>query len=168
MTNTWILGIDPGAKGALALVEPKTRTIINIWDMPNYMEKLTTGKRKCTVDLEKLIGIFKTIKTAALGDDVEIKVQIEKVQAFGRQSAPAAFNFGYAAAQPYVLAVVFGWDVAMVAPQSWKKQFGIIATKKDAARLLVIKYFPKQREFFIRKMDVDRADAVLIAMYRGT
>lgn len=166
MHDNWVLGIDPGAGGALALIEPQTRTLIHIWDMPNYMEVLTTGKRRKSVDLEKLIEIFKTVQKAAAGDDKTVKVQIERVQAYGKQSAPAAFNFGYAAAIPMVLAKVFDWEVTFLTPVSWKRQFGLQATEKDAARILVLKYFPKNTEYFKRKMDVDRADAVLIAMYR--
>jgi len=163
----WVLGIDPGVHGALSLIEPVSRTIINIWDMPNYSEVLTTGKKRVSIDVDKLGEIFKTMGFAAAGDDVQIRVQIEKVQAYGKQSAPAAFNFGYAAAIPYIYCKILEWPVTFISAVSWKKQFGITATKKDAARLLVIQYFPNHRDYFTRKMDVDRADATLIAMYRG-
>lgn len=167
MSNTWILGIDPGVNGALALVEPVSRTIINIWDTPNYTETLTTGKNRKSIKIDALINIYKVIQQAAAGDDIDIKVQIERVQAYGKQSAPAAFNFGYAAAIPYVMARVFEWPIAYVSSVSWKRQFQLQATNKDAARIFVLKHFPKQSEFFKRKKDIDRADAVLIAFYRG-
>ena len=165
-TKTWILGIDPGVNGALALVSPDPVEILRVWDMPNYEEVLTTGKKRKSVHLDELIKIFKFVQTMGASDDANIRVHIEKVQAYGKQSAPAAFNFGYSSAIPFALSRVFGWEVTKISPVSWKRYFALQATAKDAARLKVLRHFPRDSELFKRKMDVDRADAVLIAFFK--
>ena len=162
----WKLGIDPGVSGAIALVSTDPRDILRVWDMPNYEEVLTTGKKRKSVEVENLIRIFKFIQTMGASDNATIEVRLEKVQAYGKQSAPAAFNFGYAAALPYALSKAFSWPVEFISPVSWKRYYALQATQKDAARLKVLKHFPHHSDLFKRKMDVDRADAVLIAFYK--
>jgi hypothetical protein len=102
----------------------------------------------------------------AASDDTEVIVKIEKVAAYGKQSAPAAFNFGYSTAIPRTLSEAFGWEVRLVSPVSWKRYFKLQATEKDAARLLVLRHFPQHSELFKLKKYVDRADATLIAFYK--
>ncbi len=52
-----------------------------------------------------------------------------------------------------------------VRPQEWKKLFNLIGKDKDAARLLVLDYFPDQAGLFVRKKDQGRADAALVALW---
>ena len=161
-----VLGIDPGVNGALALIDADKREIINIWDTPNYEEVLTTGKLRKSIDVEELVRIFDRIETMEAQSSGPVQVKIEKVQAFGKQSAPAAFNFGYAAAIPYALATAYSWEIELISPVAWKRYHTLQATSKDAARIKVRNAFPQHKDWFKRKLDVDRADAVLIAFYK--
>ena len=43
--SDYVLGIDPGATGAFALYNCQEAKVIELWDMPNYEQKLTSGKR---------------------------------------------------------------------------------------------------------------------------
>jgi len=169
----FVLGIDPGATGALALWHCQEGRILKIWDMPYETKRLTTGKNSNRVVVSDLVLIFNEV-VEFLDEDNEdmLHIHIEKVQAFGKQSAPAAFNFGYAANAPYALAIALQFwkypyiDITLVAPNTWKKQHGLIVTEKDEARLLVLRTFPDLKDILKRKQDVDRADAILIALYR--
>jgi len=162
----FVLGIDPGASGALALYDVTNGRVLKLWDMPNTSMILTTGKKTNRVDIPALIKIFEFVEDMAQEMEATLYVHIEKVQAFSKQSAPAAFNFGAAATVPQVLAVAFGYPPVMIPPQTWKKQIGLQASAKDDARLLVLRLFPNLKDALKRKLDVDRADAILIAMYK--
>jgi hypothetical protein len=160
-----ILGIDPGANGALALFAPESGELIWVKDMPNKRMQLSTGKITYKVDFDALYEIFEILKTNEINLNYTITVHIEKVQAYGKQSAPAAFNFGYAAAIPYALARAFNFEVKFVHPAVWKRAIGLQASAKDEARELAIKLFPTFKEQLRLKKYVDRADAILIASH---
>ncbi len=161
MTN-YCLGIDPGASGALALVEKSQKEIIKVWDMPYDRKVLTTKKKTKRVNIPKLIEIFTEVLQFT---EQPIHVNIERVQAFGKQSAPAAFNFGKAAGIIEALAYAFLEPPNLISPVTWKREYGLQASEKDAARLLVKHLFPYTKELLKYKYNVDRADAILIAFY---
>lgn len=162
----YVIGIDPGATGALALFNCQAGSIEKVWDMPNNQMHLTTGKKTKRVEIDALLNIFDLIIASIDLESDNLIVHIEKVQAFGKQAAPAAFNFGYAAALPFAIARAMTLEVKLIAPQTWKRQYNLQASAKDDARLLVRNLFPYLRSNLARKQDVDRADAVLIACYK--
>ena len=162
----YVLGIDPGATGALALYDVTNGRILKLWDMPNTAMILTTGKKTNRVDIYALLLIFELAVDTAQEAEATLHIHLEKVQAFSKQSAPASFNFGAAAMVPQVLAVALGYEPVMIPPQTWKRQIGLQASAKDEARLLALRLFPNLASALKRKLDVDRADAILIAMYK--
>ena len=164
--TTWVLGIDPGAQGALAIYDVTNAHVVLVKDMPNYLLTLTTGKESHRVDIKALAELFAKIIERVEREEIELKIHIEKVQAFGKQSAPAAFNFGYASAVPFALSVAYGYTPALISPVVWKRRAGLQASKKDDARLLVRHLFPYLCDKLKFKYNVDRADAILIAMYK--
>lgn len=165
--NEFVLGIDPGAGGALALYDVTNGRVLKVTDMPFTEHKLTTGKITKRVDMLELKYIFEQIHEYAIAKDAVLYIHIEKVQAFGKQSAPAAFNFGYSAAIPETMCIMLGYVPKLIPPQTWKKQAGLQASAKDEARLLVRQLFPELKKQLKYKNQVDRADAILIAMYRS-
>lgn len=164
----YVIGIDPGASGALALFCPQKAQVLDLRDTPNNVRQLTTGKKSTRVDVGGLIKIIDMWQEKALRDNAKLHVHIEDVAAYGKQSAPAAFNFGYAAGLAYGICSAYGMDILLVHPATWKNQFGLKASEKDQARLLALEMFPYLNKLLRRKMDVDRADAVLIAAYKRT
>ena len=163
--SDYVLGIDPGATGALALFNCSQGILKEVTDMPNNQLTLTTGKKTKRVNVKALIAIFTRICDLVSPED-NLIVHIEKVQAFGKQSAPAAFNFGYAVGIPYTVAQCFDLEIILVPPQTWKRQFNLQASNKDEARLLVRDLFPQTKEILKYKKDVDRADAILLACFK--
>lgn len=161
-----IIGVDPGNDGALALYDFTNAKVLSIVDMPCTERILTTGKKLREINGKELLKLFHKYRDYALENNADIFCHIEKVQGFSKQSAVASFNFGKSACWPEAFCVVLGIEYRLISPQQWKKQMGLIVEEKDAARQLVLKIFPYCGKYLKRKKDVDRADAVLLAMYK--
>jgi hypothetical protein len=142
-----ILGVDPGASGALAFYWPPQPALIAVMDMP-----ITDGK-VCAVQLKNAIEAMKP--SAAW---------VEKVHAMPGQGVTSMFNFGvsFGVAKGVILAL--GVPLHFTRPNQWKKAFGLRADKEQA-RELAIRLWPEQAEWFARKRDAGRAEAALIARY---
>jgi hypothetical protein len=146
-----VLGIDPGAKGALALVEGHT---VSIHGMPNLKVSRGSGP-KDEVDGYALFALLKELRP-----DV---AYLEQVGGIEGQSAPAAFNFGRAAAAPEYMLVGMGVRLARIIPTVWKKALKIRGAKDDA-RIEAMRRWPAlAAEFKARRADF--SEAALIAEY---
>jgi len=137
-----IIGIDPGAKGAIA-----ERFVDNagyIHDMP-------------------MLG--KEVNGAALAEIFEgaNHIYIEQVNSFG-MGRTSAFNFGQGMGVIKGVIATMKIPYTMVTPMKWKKHFGL-NRDKDASRLLATRLFPNLADQFKRKKDDGRAEAALIALY---
>lgn len=137
-----ILGIDPGKKGALALLDTDTRAV-TVHDMPG-----TTG------ELHDLIAGLPEIRLCVL----------EKLTAgpkMGGTSIAAMFE-GYG-----VLKGALAWrSIPMrdVRPDKWKAAIGVTADK-ISSRQKAQQVFPDAAAQFARVKDDGRAEACLIALY---
>lgn len=151
---TTILGIDPGATGAIAQISP----MVEAWDMPS-----------CASDLAALLRTF---------DPATTRVYIERSQPMpqkvgreGRNVDPvSAFNYGRGYGVILGVMGALGLWYREVPSATWKtalhlsrprgdKDFDPKAASLTKARLL----FPEVRLF--RKKDHGRAEALLIAYY---
>jgi hypothetical protein len=165
ISKNYVLGVDPGANGALALYNVNDGLILNVWRMPNEEIILTNKKKTKRVDILKLWKLYNLVYENVNSKNGVLHIHIEKVQAFGKESAPAAFNFGYAAAIPAALSYALKLTPILVHPTIWKRNIGLQASDKDESRLLAIKLFPELAVLLKYKKDVDLADAIHIAMY---
>jgi len=148
-----ILGVDPGALGALALIVDGILT--DVVDMP--MLRVRRGKTdKAEVDGYTLADILRK-----MAPDV---AYVEQVGGLPGQSASAAFNFGRAAGAVEYTLKTLGVRVEMIAPASWKKSMKLNGGKDDS-RAMAMRLWPASAADFKRKMDNDRAEAALIAEY---
>lgn len=151
-----ILGCDPGAGGALALVNGDD--VIAISDMPTHEIK---GKRR--LDLYQLARlVMQWDMNHGIGHAV-----VEKVGAMPGQSPNGMFSFGFSAGALQMAIVAVGIPMTLVVPQVWKKTFGIPGGRenKDMARQKASQLFPKFAHHWARKKDDGRAEAVLLAHY---
>jgi hypothetical protein len=138
-----ICGIDPGAKGAIALLDDG---YAEIYDMPML------GKE---VNGTEIADIFSEFKPA--------HIWLEQVNSFG-MGRTSAFNFGQ---QMGILKGVFQSlliPYTLVTPQKWQKHFSK-GSDKDHSRLLATRLYPQLADKFKRKKDDGRAEALLIAKY---
>jgi crossover junction endodeoxyribonuclease RuvC len=147
-----VLGIDPGAHGAVAILD-ETGNLLDVIDMPSTRE--ANGRTATNAPL--LAGILARAHariafcefTAARPTDAKI----------------AAFSFGRARGVIEGCAGALGLPITFLTPPTWKRLADIPpgAENKDLARTRAIARWPAHAELFRRKADVDRAEAALIA-----
>lgn len=146
-----VLGIDPGAGGALALIEGHT---LALHDMPSL--KVRRGKSdKAEVDGHSLWRLL-----SDLSPDV---AYLEQVGGMMGQAAGSAFNFGRAAAAPEYLCIAAGIRLVRVPPARWKRGLRL-ASGKDEMRAAAMRLWPAMADTFAKRR-VDFAEAALIAEY---
>lgn len=143
------LGIDPGQSGAIAFV--RSGKLIDVFDMPTIAKEISPALLATMVHTHQ-------VEAAA----------VEKVWAAptqGRtQGAQTSFKFGKA--HGMALGAVGGLFVPLFepTPQAWKKTFGLNADK-EKSRALATKLFPDKADLFKYKINADRAEAALIALW---
>jgi hypothetical protein len=141
---TTILGVDPGAHGAIAMVSP----MVEVWDLPSI-----------AADLADLMRTWS-------GSDT-VRVYIEKAQSFPGMGVSGAFNYG--AGYGTILGVLgaLKFSVVEVSPATWKRALGLsgeatdsVKEKKARARKLARQLFPEAN-----LSRADKAEALLIAWF---
>jgi crossover junction endodeoxyribonuclease RuvC len=150
-----ILGIDPGVTGCVAAIE---RGVVSFYDTPTITVK--KGKR---TKLEYL--------PAQMTQDLELLKSrvahcfIEKVHSMPDQGSVSTFGFGMGFGLWIGILCALHIPYTFVTPQAWKKELMQGMRDKDAARIRAQQLFPQTVDRLSRKMDVGRADALLIAEY---
>lgn len=143
------VGIDPGAKGGVAVIAKKS---VLVWRMPDNDTDL--------YDLFRIIAINK-----------EMTGMLEKVHSMPGQGVSSVFTFGEGFGKLQMALCASQIPYELVTPQKWQKALGIPSRKtggdKGAAKrehknnLLqhAQRLFPKV------KLTLATADALLIALY---
>lgn len=141
-----LLAIDPGVKGALAILDTDTG-VLEVMDMP-----VVAG----AVEPVQLAAIFFVWRPD--------RAIIEKVASRPGQGVASVFSFGasYGAALGVIAALKI--PLARVSPSTWKAHHGLSADK-EKSRAMAIATWPGEFERFKRKMDEGRAEAALLALY---
>lgn len=150
----FIIGIDPGAAGAVAILEPDG-SLVQVFDMPS-VEVVVGGKAKRRVSPEMLaaeLRMFNVAGTTAV---------VEQVSAMPGQGVSSMFAFGQA--YGLALGVLAGMTIPArtVTPASWKRAMKL-NTGKDAARAEAARRWPQHAAEFKRVKDDGKAEAALIA-----
>ena len=143
---TCIMGLDPGASGAVAFYYPNSPQLISAYDVP-------------LVD--------KQINAAALYDLIRnygpALAVVEIVHAMPKQGVSSSFNFGKSYGTALGVVGSLKIPTVHVSPTKWKKYFALSADKEEA-RFLAISKWPDSVHFR-RKKDNGRAEAALLALY---
>ncbi|MGY3366242.1 hypothetical protein ACVWZL_003367 [Bradyrhizobium sp. GM2.4] len=142
-----ILGIDPGASGAIAFYFPDHPERVAVEDMP-----LAAGEVDA-VNLAKRI--------AAMAPDI---VFLERVNAMPGQGVSSTFKFGRAYGVVIGVIGAAAIPLHLVTPGKWKGHLRL-SSDKEEARALALRLFPTCGDHFKRKKDHGRAEAALIARY---
>ena len=155
---TYILGIDPGMGGALALYDHPTMPIT--WDMPVSLDG--------GIDAVKLAKITASLAKNCPG----ITAVVERVSSMPRQAG--AFAFGLSTGIIHGCLASAGIPFELVSPSVWKAKMGLTkfpgetyAENKTRARALATQLFPALAPQFKRVKDDGRAEALLLAVYRA-
>lgn len=147
-----IMGIDPGAKGAIALL--MHGKLVATWDMPT----VTNAKGKRRIDGPTLATILRNVNAAAPVD----VCMIELVGPMPRDGSAGSFWFGKAAGMAEGVCAGLGIPVDFVAPQVWKRKLDV-PTDKNGARARATRLFNRGDLWPLVKHD-GRAEAALIAL----
>lgn len=153
-----ILGIDPGLTGAVAVLEPATHHLVDVFDMPVIKIK----NKKPKIDIHQLAH---TLKVYAPKTYLAV---IEEVGVMtGVEARSSMFNFGFGAGVLHGILVALDIPIIAVRPAVWKSLMGLSRDKKlsvDKAH----SYFPNQKQMFTKvhngKARDGRAEAALLAM----
>jgi crossover junction endodeoxyribonuclease RuvC len=151
MALSCVLGIDPGAKGAIAILS-STGELLEVFDMPVTEE--ANGRRATNAPL-----LASIIAKSGAG-----RVYCEFVAARPTDAKVAAFAFGRARGVIEGIAGAFDLPLVFLIPQTWKRFAGVPPGKvhKDVARTRAIARWPAHAELFALKGHVDRAEAAFI------
>jgi crossover junction endodeoxyribonuclease RuvC len=148
-----ILGIDPGAHGAIAVLD-ESGDLLEVLDMPSTPE--ANGRTATSAPM--LAGILaRSHACIAFCEFVGTRPTDAKVAAFAFGRARGVIE-GYAGA--------LGLPIVFLTPSTWKRSADIApgAGNKDLARTRAIARWPAHADLFARNCDVDRAEACLIAL----
>lgn len=155
----FILGIDPGKTGALAILDMHTLDLADHMHMPT----IKVGSK------DRVNGAL----IAAWLQDFDIShAFLEQVNAMPgnggkgpKMGAASAFSFGHSAG--IVEGIIMGANLplTLVTPQKWKKHAGLVGTDKDVARSRCVQLYPGVRDLDLKTKGQALADAILIARY---
>ena len=150
-----IVGVDPGFTGAIAILDPKSWSLL-IHDMPT----VEIGKGKPVLNHRHtfdLLDLGSTTRKAAI---------LERVASRPGQGVSATFRFGQCAGALEMALAAQGYEIFMPTPQTWKKHLKILNDQTGSmARGLATQRFPAQASLFSRVKDHGRAEAALMALW---
>lgn len=147
-----IVGIDPGASGALAFLDHVAGTL-DIVDMPT-VEVKRGNKLKRELSAQMLTAIISSRKPAS--------AIVERVGAMPGQGVSSMFQFGRNVGTIEGVLAALHIPITMIAPQIWRK-LAQVREGKDGSRQRAGELFPAYAATFARVKDDGRADAAIIA-----
>jgi crossover junction endodeoxyribonuclease RuvC len=157
--SRYVLGIDPGLKGALCFWAPDD-DLIEIFDAPVFNVQ-RNGKARAELDRYQLGRIV-----AARAAHTKLAV-IEHVSSMPKQGIASAFTFGKVAGMFEMACAAAQIPLLDVAPAAWKRALKLGADK-DACRRAASNLAPQHAHLWSRAKDDGRAEAFLLARYGAT
>ena len=149
-----VLGVDPGASGALALLDTETGAV-EVVDMPVVTIKRGTRNVR-QVQPALVVDILNQLQPD--------RAIVERVAAMPGQGVSSMFAFGRSLGVVEGALAGLGISYTDVPPATWIKSMGVRGGK-DGARNRAIELYPRQAVLFARVKDDGRADATLIATW---
>lgn len=152
--NLPVIGVDPGIKGAIAVLD--RNGLLSIHDMPT-VEETVSGKTRNRIDARAFRDIIIDAGPCRM-------VVLEKPTTRPGESPIAALSYGIGFGQMLGILVALDRPHTVILAQEWTKALGVGADK-DVHREKASQLFPFSADAFKRKKDDGRADAALIAYY---
>lgn len=153
-----ILGIDPGAKGALALVGP-SGYLDALHDMPTRTVRVG-DKDRTRVDEVRLGRLLRELRP-----DIAF---LEQVSSHSGEGPMGAFAFGRSVGIVQGALGAIGLQATEVPPQTWKRLVGVRkgpgGDRKGPAKAKAAQVWPAHGPALLRAR-ADKAEAALIAWY---
>jgi len=154
----FIIGIDPGASGALALLDTVDDALLDVHDMP--ILKLKIG---ATESSQVAVGKLETVLRKFLSHGA-LHVYCEQVGPTPGKGAVQMFRFGENFGVLKGVIHMLGCPATFIPPAEWKR---ITRTPrdKDGARIRASQVFPLWAPAFSKGVHDGRAEAAMIALY---
>lgn len=146
------VGIDPGFKGAIALLSQDGT--LTVHDMPVW--KGASG--------QTLINLFELGTLLVPTEPGPNITALEKVGPRSKEGVSSAFRFGQGFGALQMALTGHGYTTTEVTPTRWKRYFGL-SSDKDVSRAMAASRFPAYAGLFSRVKDDGRAEAALLALY---
>lgn len=171
-----VLGIDPGAHGAAALLAPRpggeVPALLAVAPLPGRPEAVGTTNRRKTVVLDGFALVALLRGWERKHDGAILRIVIERVSALPKDRAPQAFAFGRAYGAVRAIAEAHGADVTTVPVSVWRAVAGVLVPDaernrtalKTACRARAAEIWPDRADWFKRVKDTDAAEAALIGL----
>lgn len=155
------LGIDPGLTGALCLIDQDG--LRGIYDLPTMM-KPDAGP-KTLIKREIDVCALRDLLLSKIPADESVLCVIEHVSSLGTEVRGEQAKMSLAATKASITTVLrlMRIDVKRVAPQTWKRFYGLSSDK--GAALAIARQFWPNYEALKRTKDHNRAEAALIARF---
>lgn len=149
-----VIGVDPGASGAIALFRPATGAL-TIHDMPTlHVER--GGKAKREVSASHVAQILR-------GEEaLSVVAWLEQVGAMPGQGVSSMFQFGRSVGIVEGVLAGLAIPVERITPLRWRRLLNV-REGKDGSRLRASELLPRHAALFARKADDGRAEAALLA-----
>lgn len=151
-----IVAIDPGLQGGIAVLSDQE--VILLTDLPVHrVNRSSTKVLRAELDLHGLAELL-----AEHGPYSH--AFIEKVGPMPKQGVTSMFRFGVSFGAIQGIVAALGIPMTLVQPKTWQG-FHRCGPSPDAARQRGVQLYPSVAPLLARKMDANRADALLIAAY---
>lgn len=165
LSRPYILGIDPGIKGAFCVYDAAAKEIIELHDMPVTSHKAAKGRSQ--VDgylLSATLSPHAAKIRCAVIEKVSAMTYVDSSGQKRGQGAAASFAFGKSAgiAEGVVEALMI--PIFFVEPSVWKSLMGL-NQDKTKSRTVAAHRFPDHIDTFSRAKDDGRAEAALLALF---
>lgn len=160
-----ILSCDPGLTGAMSLLCSR-RGLLECADLPTCSNGVVTGSMKRWLDVAGLQTLLAGWSLKHEFAQESVHVAIERpipMPTLPAQTVASQFDtFGAIRALMQCIAGLAGMHI--VAPQQWKKRFGL-KTDKDASIACAKRLYPEAAKYLTRKLDHNRSESVLIGHF---
>jgi len=156
------IGVDAGLSGALCAFDLDTGPI-DVIDMPLVQD----GRKTMQLDVPTTIKWLKKYKPARV--IIERTAPMPALNSLGGRTiamgAVSAFRSGMVYGQLRAVSECLNVPLSLVSAVTWKKWFNLSGPDKEQGRQLALKLYPQMAELLRRKMDHNRADAILVASW---
>lgn len=190
-----IIGIDIGITGAIACLSRRGAPgTVHLQDMPAMARGRGKATVKNEINAAGMADMLRTLMThyeVGAGDTIAV---VERLNAMPSQGSASGFSLGDSSGVVRAVLATLGIPTHFIAAADWKKHFKLKARTiparpkgvqltleqekerradrarakgeaKEQARTLVIQLYPGIQSSLARKVDHNRAEAVLIARY---
>ena len=146
-----ILAIDPGINNGIAVLS-QDRSLVLATEIPAIGEG--ANKRLNMISFADILVQFHVAHAV-----------VEDVSAMPGQGVSSMFRFGRAAGAVEGALAALKVPTTFVRPAIWKRDIGVKAKQAEDVRALAIQTWPDQAHRFSRKLDHNRAEAALLALW---